>query len=36
VRSARKTVADGWNGRIVNDLAVKTRLGQLSSALDGA
>jgi DNA-binding HxlR family transcriptional regulator len=36
VRSAWKTVADGWNGRIVNDLAGKTRFGQLSSALDSA
>jgi hypothetical protein len=30
-----KTVADGWNERIVNDLAVKQRFGQLYFALDG-
>ena len=30
-----KTVADGWNDRIINDLTVKQRFGQLYFALDG-
>ena len=29
-----KTVADGWNERIVNDLAVRQRFGELYFALN--